>query len=108
LGARSARRGCAGGSSAIMRRARPEMLALAYSELRFDRRCVVQLVGVNALPSEGFDRRCEIEVAVACSLLLRGEALREIGLLDEAYFAYHEDVDWCMRARRAGWVLVFD
>ncbi|HEX5091315.1 MAG TPA: glycosyltransferase family 2 protein, partial [Burkholderiales bacterium] len=32
-----------------------------------------------------------------CCLLLRAEALRRIGLLDEAFFAYYEDVDWCLR-----------
>jgi hypothetical protein len=47
-------------------------------------------------------------VAVGTSLLLRAEALREVGLLDEAYFAYHEDVDWCLRARRAGWRIVWE
>ena len=40
---------------------------------------------------------------VGCSLLLAADALREVGLLDEAYFAYHEEVDWCFRARAAGW-----
>jgi hypothetical protein len=39
---------------------------------------------------------------VGSFLLLRATALRRIGLLDEAYFAYHEEVDWCRRAQRAG------
>ena len=36
-------------------------------------------------------------------MLLRGDAIREVGLLDEGYFMYVEEVDWCRRLRRAGW-----
>ncbi len=38
----------------------------------------------------------------AC-LMARRECVEEIGTLDEGYFMYFEDVDWCMRAHRAGW-----
>ncbi len=99
---------CAAASSAVFRLDRPELMDVAYAEVRFDRRSVVQIIGVNALPGEGFDTRREVEVAVGTSLLLRAEALREVGLLDEAYFAYHEDVDWCLRARHAGWHIVWE
>jgi GT2 family glycosyltransferase len=98
---------CAAASSAVFRRDRPELIDVAYIEMRFDRRSVVQIMGVNAMPGEGYDTRREVEVAVGTSLLLRAEALRDVGLLDEAYFAYHEDVDWCLRARRKGWCVVW-
>jgi GT2 family glycosyltransferase len=39
------------------------------------------------------------------SLLLRAAALREVGLLDEGYFLYWEDVDLCYRLSEAGWKL---
>ncbi len=38
----------------------------------------------------------------AC-LLVRREVWEEIGGLDETYFMYSEEVDWCWRARQAGW-----
>ena len=38
----------------------------------------------------------------AC-VLLRGEAMREVGVLDDSYFMYWEDVDYALRTRRAGW-----
>lgn len=37
------------------------------------------------------------------ALMLNGEALTEIGALDERYFLYAEEADWQMRAQRAGW-----
>jgi GT2 family glycosyltransferase len=44
----------------------------------------------------------ETERACGGAMLLPREALAEVGLLDERLFAYAEDVDWSLRARRAG------
>jgi len=40
----------------------------------------------------------------AC-ILVRREVLRSVGLMDERYFLYSEEVDWCLRALGAGWRL---
>lgn len=40
----------------------------------------------------------------AC-LLVRTELVRTVGMMDDRYFLYSEEVDWCVRARRAGWRL---
>lgn len=50
-----------------------------------------------------FNEACDVDSASGSALLMRREALEAIGLLDEEFFAYHEDVDWCARARRLGW-----
>ncbi len=42
-----------------------------------------------------------------CCLLARREAWEKVGLLDERYFIYAEDADWCLRARAAGYRLLF-
>lgn len=49
----------------------------------------------------------DVDVAIGNGYLWRRAALEEIGLLDESLFGYHEDVDWCLRARRAGWRVVY-
>ncbi len=95
-------------ASAIVRLDRPEMLDVAYGEVHFEQRHVVHILGVNALPGEGYDRRKTVEVTFGCSLLLKAEALRRVGLFEEAYFAYHEDVDWCIRARKQGYELFYE
>ena len=42
----------------------------------------------------------------AC-LMVRRETIEEVGLLDEGFFMYCEDVDWCYRMERHGWQKVY-
>jgi len=46
-------------------------------------------------------------VSGAC-LLLRRDALDQVGLLDEKFFMYYEDNDLCLRLRRAGWKVFYN
>ena len=38
-------------------------------------------------------------------MAVRSEVLQTVGMLDEAYFMYGEEVDWCHMVRRAGWAI---
>lgn len=44
----------------------------------------------------------EVDFVSGCAVLASRRMLDEVGFLDEDYFAYWEDVDWCYRAREAG------
>ncbi len=44
-----------------------------------------------------------VDFALGASLMVRREAIEAAGLLDEGYFMYAEEVDWCWRIQRAGW-----
>ena len=39
--------------------------------------------------------------------MVRRQAIQEVGLLDENYFMYVEEVDWCYRLRKAGWKVCY-
>jgi GT2 family glycosyltransferase len=93
-------------SSAIMRMDTPEVLQEAYFEVYYGFG-LIRRRGVNALPGEGFDRVRAVDAAIGCSLLVRREVLEHVGLLDESYFAYHEEVEWCVRTRKAGWRIFY-
>jgi len=41
-----------------------------------------------------------------CAMLARMNVIKKIGLLEESFFMYHEDVDWCLRARAEGFLLM--
>lgn len=49
------------------------------------------------------ERPRPVDVLQGACLMLRRQALDEVGLLDEDYFMYSEEVDLCYRLRRAGW-----
>jgi GT2 family glycosyltransferase len=49
----------------------------------------------------------EAEVLSGCFCLARRAAVEQVGGLDEQFFFYGEDLDWCRRFRNAGWKLVF-
>jgi GT2 family glycosyltransferase len=44
-----------------------------------------------------------IDHPLGASMMVRGEAVAEVGLMDEKYHMYCEEIDWCWRMRRAGW-----
>jgi GT2 family glycosyltransferase len=49
-----------------------------------------------------YDETTEVGFVSGCCMLIRASAFREIGMLDERFFIYEEDADWCLRAARAG------
>ena len=49
----------------------------------------------------------EVEFITACAICLRREVIEEIGLLDRRFFIYYEEADWCLRARAAGWRILY-
>ncbi|MCK4795423.1 MAG: glycosyltransferase family 2 protein [Desulfobacteraceae bacterium] len=66
------------------------------------------LTGVGwllSLYSQHFEPSDDIDYLIGCALLVRNRVFEEIGLLDERFFFYSEDFDFCLRAKRAGFSL---
>ena len=58
-------------------------------------------------PDNGqFSQPSDVDWLSGCALLARREVVETAGLLDERYFLYFEETDWCLRAARHGWRLV--
>lgn len=49
----------------------------------------------------------EVDCLVGAFMMVRREVLNEVGLLDEDYFMFGEDIDWCYRIKEAGWKIVY-
>lgn len=49
----------------------------------------------------------EVDTVPGSSLLIKSDVLDEIGLLDERFFAYYEELDWCLRAKENGYKVAF-
>ncbi len=54
-----------------------------------------------------FDKPVEVESVVGACMLVRKKAINEVGLMDENFFFYYEDMDWCCRMRERGWSVYF-
>jgi N-acetylglucosaminyl-diphospho-decaprenol L-rhamnosyltransferase len=86
----------------------PTLWRLA-TEYFFLRKLAPGTRALNAFYAGGFehDHVRVAEVVMGACMLVRREAIDEVGLLDEDYFLFSEETDWCYRFRQAGWDVVF-
>ena len=45
----------------------------------------------------------EVESVIGACMMVRAEAMKQVGALDEDYFFFMEETDWCFRMQKAGW-----
>lgn len=65
-------------------------------------------IGVDEVDGGQFEKQKEIDFATGCCLLVKREVFEKIGFLDEKYFLYLEDMDFSVRAKKAGFKITFD
>lgn len=53
------------------------------------------------------EQTMEVDWVIGACLMTRRTVIDEVGLLDDGFFMYAEDVDWCYRMRRAGWTVEY-
>ena len=54
------------------------------------------------------DQATEVDAVVGAAMLVRTHVIQEVGLFDEAFFMYGEDLDWCYRIKAYGWQIWYD
>jgi len=54
-----------------------------------------------------FDDVREVDVIMGAFMLVRASAIDKVGPMDENYFMYSEEVDWCYRFKKQGWKIYF-
>lgn len=105
----------------VSRRPGPHMLFLrlfGFSRLvsgerarHFLARCLGSLLGSTIrsylAPYQADQLPVEVENISGACLMLRRQAVEQVGLLDERFFMYFEDMDYCIRLRKAGWKLFY-
>ena len=79
------------------------------TEYLFLRKLAPRSRAFNAFYGAGFahDEERVVEWAMGACLLVRREALDDVGEFDERFFLFSEEVDWCRRAADRGWSVVF-
>jgi hypothetical protein len=86
----------------------PTLWRLA-TEYFFLRKLAPRSRALNAFYAGGFDHDDvrDVEFVMGACMLVRRDAIDEVGLLDEDFFLFSEETDWCFRFREAGWQVVF-
>jgi len=54
------------------------------------------------------DLPIEVDSVCGACVLIRRSVIERVGLLDERFFMYGEDLDWCLRTRQAGWTVRYE
>jgi N-acetylglucosaminyl-diphospho-decaprenol L-rhamnosyltransferase len=87
----------------------PTLWRLA-TEYLFLRKLAPRSRALNAFYAGAFDHReaRRIDWAMGAVLLVRREAIEEVGPADEGFFLFSEETDWCYRFDAAGWEVWFD
>lgn len=57
----------------------------------------------NVVPEPGLTEPMPVDWPSGACLLVRREVIEEIGMLDERFFLYMEETDWCLRMEEVGW-----
>ena len=86
----------------------PTLWRLA-TEYFFLRKLAPRSRALNAFYAGDFDHDHvhEAEFVMGACMLVRREAVDSVGLLDEDFFLFSEETDWCFRFREAGWQVFF-
>jgi len=49
----------------------------------------------------------EVDCLCGAAMIVRREAIEKVGLMDESYYMYGDDIDWCYRIKKAGWKIYY-
>jgi GT2 family glycosyltransferase len=62
--------------------------------------------GMNEEDQGQYPHPRTVEWLTGCAILVRREVIAQVGMIDERFFIYSEEKEWCIRAAKAGWKLV--
>ena len=85
----------------------PSLLNLTLMTLGLSRLRTPEFFGRERMAGWERDSEREVQVVTGCYMMVRREAMDEVGWLDDSFFFCGEETDWCVRFRKAGWIIVF-
>jgi len=64
--------------------------------------------GVDEVDKDQYDEFCQTDFVSGCAMMVKREVFEKIGFFNKNYFLYWEDVDFCQRAKKVGYLLFYD
>lgn len=49
----------------------------------------------------------DVDFVSGCAICLKRQVVEDVGVLDRRFFMYYEETDWCIRAKKAGWRIMY-
>jgi GT2 family glycosyltransferase len=83
----------------------PKRIQSAGSKVRMVRGLTFS-IGDKQIDNGQYEKQQDVDYMDAC-LLVKNEVVQKVGLFDEGYFCYWEDVDYCIRAKKAGYRVIY-
>jgi GT2 family glycosyltransferase len=78
----------------------------AYIRVSYNR-LLVKVIGQDRKDGPRYFVVRDVPGVIGCGMLVSRKAVEDVGYIDEFLFGYHEDMDWCQRARLKGYRLVY-
>ncbi len=66
-----------------------------------------RIIGRHRIGHWNYNDIREVDQPMGSALMVRREAITQVGLMDEQFYMYYEDVDWCFRIKKRGWKIYF-
>ncbi len=85
----------------------PSQVWGAYGQLTYGKE-LIRLIGQGKPDGPEFSGVQDVDWVIGNGIMMSRRAIETIGGFDEGFFGYHEDVDWCHRAGKAGFRIVFN
>jgi GT2 family glycosyltransferase len=97
----------ADGSTQSSRRRFPTLLTAFFESTWLQGVAPAGLLRHYYVLDHGDDETVEVDWLTGACLMVRAEAAAQAGPMDEGYFMYSEELDWCRRIKSAGWQIVY-
>jgi len=86
----------------------PSLATELYSAIKLDKLLPKSpIFGKYRLSYWNFDDIREVDVIMGAFMMVRREAIDQVGAMDASYFMYSEEVDWCYRFKNQGWKILY-
>lgn len=85
----------------------PSFLNLMLQTLGLDRVSYVPMLQRYRMLNWNRETARSVDTVSGCFMLVRGDCIEDVGLLDDSFFFFGEETDWCRRMRAAGWAVFF-
>lgn len=63
--------------------------------------------GIDEVDHGQYDKNGETDFVTGCSMMIKREVFERIGLFDDRFYLYLEDLDFCLRAQKAGYKIMY-